>query len=149
MPRGAVLTPKKKATIVKLVEQGMSTKDIKDKTGLSQSSIWRIKHEGPALDPELLDNVKDRLRGRFLIATDTLLESALRDAEEEPPYKRMIMAGIAHDHYLRTLMLERGKTSTGILTQILIMVDAAQRGTPNPFTDIPAEIEKVTIEQES
>lgn len=146
MPRGPKLKPEKKAEVVAMAEAGLTPKEIAAQTGLSIPSIWRIKNEGPALDPALLDNVKERLRGRFLVAADTLLESALRDAEQEPPYKRMIMAGIAHDHYLRTLMLERGAKSTGVLTQILIMVDATQRGNINPFTDIPAQLKEITVE---
>jgi hypothetical protein len=149
MPRGPKLKPEKKAEVVAMAQAGLSPKDIAAQTGLSIPSIWRIKNEGPPLDPELLDNVKERLRGRFLVASDTLLESALRDAEQESPYRRMIMAGIAHDHYLRTLMLERGKNSTGVLTQILVMVDASQRGAISPFTDIPAQLKEVTVEQES
>lgn len=126
--RGKAITRQQRVAVVGMKDSGLTNRDISAATGLTMASVWRIAKGAEPLDEDDLQAVKDRLRGRFLVATDTLLESALKGMEEETPYRRMIMAGIAHDHYLRTLLFEKGQSSQGILAQIIIMVDQRQRG---------------------
>jgi len=144
MPRALKVSKAEKVAVAGMKDSGMSNREIADSTGLSMDTIWRVSRAAAPIPEEDLQAVKERLRGRFLIATDTLLESALRDAAQESPYKRMIMAGIAHDHYLRTLMFDRGQSGAGILAQLLIMVDCSQRGVSNPFAPLEANAGQAT-----
>ena len=148
MPRKAKLTANSRLAVTALIDAGKTPKEIEKETGLSRYSIWRIRKQSDPVNEEDLKAVKDRLRGRFLLATDILLESALKEADQETPYKRMIMAGIAHDHYLRCLMFDKGATNQGVLAQILIMVDSSKRGDVTPFQIIDVTAEPVSATEE-
>ena len=146
MPRKANLTANKRLAVAALIDAGKTPAQIEKETGLSRTSIWRIRKDSDPVNEKDFEAVKNRLRGRFLLATDILLESALKDAANETPYKRMIMAGIAHDHYLRALMFDRGQASQGVLAQILILVDSRQRGNTPQFGTIDVTPEPVSAE---
>ena len=144
MSKKANLTANKRLAVAALIDAGKTPAQIEKETGLSRTSIWRIRKDSDPVNEQDFEAVKNRLRGRFLLATDILLESALKDAASETPYRRMIMAGIAHDHYLRALMFDRGQASQGVLAQILILVDSRKKGNTPQFGTIDVTPESIS-----
>lgn len=121
MPMGVKASRGKRIAAAAMVQMGVPLRQVAKELGIGKDSAKNYSLD-PTLDPQEVEQCKQRLAGRFVVAADRFLSHSLDRIKELGPYQAMLCAGIAHDHYLRAAHAASG-AQHGSLTQVLVLID--------------------------